>query len=361
MDSVITKATFEARREKVRALLHSHKLIGLLVSDPANRYYLSGFEMGDIHAHGMSGHILITQGGKDILFTDARYAEAAYRMWDSNAVVIYSSPAKDISQYMCDNVQGNIGFEEYTISAGMYNVLSEKNTLVPADALVPRIRAVKEDAEIELMRQSVQLNHLLMEQIEGLLQEGMSERALAWKIEQYYKNAGASHLSFPSIVAFGKNSALPHYAPEDGDATLHEDMPVLIDCGCVYNAYCSDQTRTFWFGTSPSKEFNDTYSYVHEAQERSMQAIHAGVTCHDIYMIAYEYFEKFGVAEYFTHGLGHGIGVAVHEEPRLRKNVMTPLEHNMVVTIEPGLYYPHWGGVRLEYMIRVLEDGYEIL
>ena len=111
----------------------------------------------------------------------------------------------------------------------------------------------------------------------------------------------------------------------------------------------------------PSEEFTIAYSLVYEAQQKSIKEIRAGKTCHDIYMIAYEYFEKYGVSQYFTHGLGHGIGVAVHEEPRLRRDIMTPLKENMVVTVEPGLYYPQWGGVRLEYMVRVLEDGCEIL
>ncbi|MDE7469187.1 MAG: Xaa-Pro peptidase family protein [Desulfovibrionaceae bacterium] len=361
MYSMITQATFEERREKVRKLLSTYELCALFVSEPANRYYLSGFEMGDIHTYSVGGYVLITKEGKDILFTDARYEEAAYRIWDKQHVVLYSSSAQDIADYLSKNVQGAIGFEEYTMSVGFYNTLAKENSLVPADSLVPKVRAVKEESEIELMKQSVNLNHMLMEQVENLFYEGVTEREIAWKIEQFYKNAGASHLSFSSIVAFGKNSALPHYDPEEKGSVLHSNMPVLIDCGCVYHSYCSDQTRTFWFGDSPSKEYETTYALVHEAQQKSIEGIRAGKTCHEIYMIAYEYFEQYGVAKYFTHGLGHGIGVAVHEDPRLRRNIMTPLEENMVVTVEPGLYYPEWGGVRLEYMVRVREDGCEIL
>lgn len=359
--SAITQSTFEARRERVRSLLSQYNLEAILVCDAANRYYLSGFEMGDIHAHGHGGYVLITKKGRDILFTDSRYEEAAYRIWDKNNVLMYTSSAQNIRDYLADIVQGTIGIEEYTMSVGFYNTLAQKNTLIPADTLVPQVRAIKEEAEIVLMKESVQLNHMLMEQIENLFHVGITERELAWKIEQYYKNAGASHLSFSSIVAFGANSALPHYESSQSNIALRENSPVLIDCGCVYHAYCSDQTRTFWFGDSPSEEFERTYQLVREAQEKSIASLRAGMTCHDIYMVAYSYFEQHGVAQYFKHGLGHGIGIAVHESPYLRRNIMTPLEENMVVTIEPGLYYPQWGGVRLEYMVRVLQDGCEVL
>lgn len=361
MQGIITRSAFEKRRERVREQLYNYNIEALFVCDCANRYYLSGFEMGDIHTYSTGGYLLITREGKDILFTDSRYTEAAYAVWENNNVVLYTSPAKDIADYIYKNIKGTIGIEEQTMTVAFYNTMREHNIVAPADGIVPSIRAVKEEEEIELLQQSVALNHKVMEEVEHWLHEGVTEKEIAWKIEQYYKNAGASHLSFSSIVAFGDHSALPHYSPEDGNRVLKQNMPVLIDCGCVYNGYCSDQTRTFWYGDSPSESFRHSYVLVEEVQRKSIESIRAGKTCHDIYIVAYNIFKEHGVESHFTHGLGHGIGIAVHEDPRLRKNCDIPLEHNMVVTVEPGLYYPDWGGIRLEYMVRVLEDGYDIL
>ena len=149
MHSIITKAVFEQRREKVRQLLGVHNLSALFVCDAANRYYLSGFEMGDIHTYSIGGYVLITREGKDILFTDSRYEEAAYRIWDRENVVLYTSPARDIADYMSSMVTGSIGIEEYTMSIYLYRMLAEKNTLIPADTLIPQVRAIKEDREIK--------------------------------------------------------------------------------------------------------------------------------------------------------------------------------------------------------------------
>ncbi len=293
--------------------------------------------------------------------TDARYLDAAKRLWDEEAIFIYSgNAAADISRLLKDTVGGRIGVEKSIVSAAFYAELGLGLSLSSAQNLVESLRIIKDSDEIMRMKKSCELNHRLMEWVYNELHIGRSEADLAWGIEKFFRENGASELAFSSIVAVGPNGALPHAIP--GETCISENSSVLIDVGCRLADYCSDQTRTFWVGSSDTPNFFMlTQQLVRTAQEAAIAEIRAGQKCSDIYKVAWQVFADEGVEKDFTHGLGHGVGLETHEAPSLSPRCHTVLKPGMVVTVEPGLYYPEWGGVRREFMVLVEEDGCKIL
>ncbi len=352
---------YTQRREALRKKMHHAGLDALLISHAANRFYLSGFELHDPQFNESAGRLIICQDGKDWLCTDARYLDAARRIWDEEQIFIYGgNAAAEIGRLLKDKVQGRIGVEKNIVSANFYQQLSPGLSLSSAQNLVESLRIIKDSTEITLMEKSCELNHRLMEWVYTELHIGRSEADLSWGIEKYFREHGASELAFSNIVAIGPNAALPHAIP--GDTLITDNCPILIDVGCRLGDYCSDQTRTFWVGDSDTPiHFMLTQQLVRTAQEAAIAAIRPGQLCSDIYKMAYNVFEEEGVAEAFTHGLGHGVGLETHEGPSLSPRCHTVLKPGMVVTVEPGLYYPEWGGVRREFMVLVEEDGCRIL
>ena len=348
------------RREKLRRLMHDQELAGLLVTLDANRYYLSGFELIDHQVNESAGCLLITNDGKDWLCTDARYADAARRIWEPGRVFIYGADSAASIRTLAKNaVSGNIGFEESAMSVRFFNTFSEGLTLKPADGIVEKLRIRKEPEEIQRMEAAAGLNHKLMERISSELLVGRTEKDIAWTVERFFRENGAEALSFPCITAVGPNAALPHAVP--GETRITENTCVLVDVGCRLNDYCSDQTRTFWVGDKPADIFLDTIALVQEAQQTAINVIRPGMAVSDIYAAAKNFLDDNKVGDRFTHGLGHGIGLQTHEAPSLNARGTTILEPGMIVTVEPGLYYPDWGGVRWEYMVLVTEDACRVL
>ncbi len=348
------------RREKVRERMRALGLDALLVSHAANRFYLSGFELHDPQFNESAGRLLITSSGKDWLCTDARYLDAARRLWDENYIFIYGGDAAgQLRSLIKDKAPGRVGIEYDTVSVDFFRKFSCGLNLTSARDLVPALRIIKDAHEIQLMKNSCTLNHRLMEWVYDELHVGRSEADLSWGIEKFFRENGASELAFANIVAVGPNAALPHYEP--GSTLISENCPILIDVGARLDNYCSDQTRTFWVGMENSVEFMLTQQLVRTAQEAAIAGIKPGVTCSDVYKLAWQVFEDEGVAKDFTHGLGHGVGLETHEAPSLNPRCHTVLKPGMVVTVEPGLYYPEWGGVRREFMVLVEEEGCKIL
>ena len=363
----MSESVYEQRRERLRALMRELKLEALLISHAANRYYLSGFELHDAQLNESSGRLLIMADGKDWIATDSRYLDAARRLWNPDRILIYGADApKDIATLLMKLIPGrHVGFEARAVTLDFYEAFAETLAgsgcrLVKADGLAERLRMIKDAEEIRRMEASCRLNQQLMEWLPGVLVPGRSEAAVAWDIEMFFRHHGATELAFTSIVGHGVNAALPHYLPSR-DVPLESENLVLVDVGCRLEDYCSDQTRTFWVGEKPSDVFRRTLDAVQEAQRRAIQAIRPGVLACDVYKVAKAYFESLGVAECFTHGLGHGVGLETHEGPSLNGRNRTPLEPGMIVTVEPGLYYPEWGGIRWEHMALVTEDGCRLL
>ncbi len=353
-------AIFEARRERLRAAVRDAGLDCLLVTHAANRFYLSGFELHDPQCNESSGWLLVTASGRDWLLTDPRYETAARRLWPAERLFIYTAPKMAaVRAFLAAEAGARVGFEPGALSFAGHAELSGELTLVPAKGLVEALRRIKDAAEIEALRASCALNHKVFGQVEALIEPGMTEAGVAWEAEKLFREQGATELAFPSIVGVNANAALPHAAP--GADPVPESGLVLVDMGARLHGYNSDQTRTFWVGGKPSGRFETTMEQVLDAQRAALDVIRPGLPVRDAYLAARQSFEANGVAEYFTHALGHGIGLETHEGPSLGSRVEETFEAGMVVTVEPGLYYPDWGGIRWEYMVVVTEDGVEVL
>ena len=354
---------YAQRRARLRELIIARKLGGLLILLDANRYYLSGFELHDVQVDESAGCLLIMADGEDRLFTDARYLDTARRLWNEDCVSIYPSlagAAAHINEFCKSRLgSGRLGFEARQMSVAFHKDLKPGLRLAPCDGLVEELRVIKDADEIRRMEQSAALNHALMDWVPGVLAPGRTEAEVAWDIERFFRERGATENAFAPIVAVGPNAALPHAIP--GETLITDNCPVLIDVGARLNDYNSDQTRTFWVGDSPSPEFTRTMDQVREAQSRAIAGIRPGVPCAEVYALARDYLDSQNVGQFFTHGLGHGVGLQTHEAPSLGGRSKHILQPGMIVTVEPGLYYPAWGGIRWEYMILVTEDGHKVL
>ena len=358
--SAADRSLFENRRQRLKALLAEEGVPALLVSSPANRFYLSGFEQHDSQCNESVGWLVVPAKGPDALFTDARFTDAALRLWPQEDLCIYGAGKHAaLAEFLRGRGVTALGFDPKAVNVFDHEALREHFELVPSGGLVERLRLIKEPGEIELLRAACGLNHRIMRALPDVLVPGLSEADAAWQIERMFREAGAEGLSFPSIVGVDKNAALPHAIP--GDARIERDCLVLVDAGCRLGGYCSDQTRTFWVGREPSERFQETKRLVIAAQKAAMEIIKPGVAMAEAYHAARWVFEEAGVAAQFTHSLGHGIGLETHEGPSLSPRAEGVFKPGMVVTVEPGLYDPAWGGVRWEYMVVVTEEGCKAL
>jgi Xaa-Pro aminopeptidase len=356
----MTTDIFAARRERLRQSLRDRGLSALLVSHAANRYYLSGFELHDPQCNESAGWLVITATGDDCLFTDHRYLDAARRHWDENSLFIY---ARDKHELVADTLKKRgvtaLGFEPKAMHLFDYDKLHDAVEMTAADNMVEALRIIKDADELRRMDASMELNHRLFEYIETRLEPGRTEEDIAWDVEKFFRENGAEELAFSTIVGIGPNAALPHAIP--GRTVLEDNQLVLIDTGCRYMGYNSDQTRTFWVGDTPSDRFKRTMDLVRASQQAAIDIIRPGLTGIEAFEAAYAVFDKAGVAHQFTHGLGHGVGLETHEPPSLSKGAPGALEPGMVVTVEPGLYDSAWGGIRWEYQVVVTEDGCRVM
>lgn len=357
------RAPYAARRDRLRRLMENRCLDALLVSKAANRYYLSGFELHDPQCNESAGCLVLAADGQDWLATDARYTDAAARLWDERRIFRYGGEsARDLARLL-RRAGTRVGFEARGVSCAFARELigfcGRFPVLEAADGLVERLRLRKDADEIAALERSFALNHRLLRHVEdGLARgewQGREERELAWEIERFFRENGAEGLAFASIVAAGPNGALPHAIPSG--ARIPAEGPVLVDVGCRVDGYCSDQTRTFWAGEKPTREFSRALALVKTAQESALAVMKPGVALAEVYAAAYEVFARAGVADHFTHGLGHGVGLETHEAPSLSARATGALAEGMTVTVEPGLYYPQWGGVRWEHTALVVREG----
>ena len=356
------QAIYAARRERLRRAMRARGLDALLVSQAANRFYLSGFELHDPQCNESAGRLIVTADGRDWLATDARYLDAAARLWDQERIFIYGGDAAKDLHSLLRRCGGRVGLEARGVSLAFARALDQAGAgprFEAADGLVEHLRRIKEPCEIAALERSFALNHKLLQWVEGQLEPGRTEKELSWAIERFFRENGAGELAFANIVAVGRNAAQapPHPPARPGRREGRRGQIV----GVRGEAYCSDQTRTFWAGDAPAPEFRRTLALVREAQEAALKKMRPGLPLREVYALARAVFEKAGVAEAFTHGLGHGVGLETHEAPSLSPRAEGVLEPGMVVTVEPGLYYSAWGGVRWEYTVLVEEGGVRIL
>ncbi len=349
---------------RLQASLRRRKLDAVLISEPYNRRYLSGYTAANHGIQESSGLLLIPAKGTPYLLTDSRFTLQAQEEAQGFTVKLYPKGLYAcLKQLLPELAIGRMGFESHyflhSAAAGMEKTATGIGVeLVPLTGLVEQMRVVKTDQEIRLLKKSVLLNERVFQLVYNTIDPGMTEIEIALALELTMRELGAEGPSFDTIVAFGTNAAKPHAVPTD--RVLKSGDIVLIDMGLVLQGYCSDMTRTFVAG-KPDKTYLERLRVVRKAQLAGINAIHAGAICRDVDRAAREVITNAGYGDFFGHGLGHGVGLAVHEEPRLGPRSRKKLRTGMIVTIEPGIYLPEWGGIRLENMAVVREDGCEVL
>ena len=352
--------TAAARLQRIRERLTEANLDALLVTNPHNRRYASGFS-------GSNGWLVIPadDGQRPLLGTDFRYLEQA---------------AQESPEFEICNMQGSIehwwgglvkpfgrqrlGFESADLTVAAHKQLREINAklsagqrpaLVQSGRLVEQVRARKDQAEIDVLRRAAQLTDDAFAHTARTMQPGWSERQVAWEIEQYARTHGAEAMAFESIVAGGPWGARPHARPRD--ERIQAGEPIVIDMGARVDGYCADMTRTIVLGQRDAT-FPRIYDIVLAAQETAAEMVEPGMSGRDADELARRVIRDAGYGDQYGHGLGHGVGLQIHETPYLGANSTDTLEPGMVITIEPGIYLPEWGGVRIEDMGLLDDDGF---
>jgi Xaa-Pro aminopeptidase len=353
------KAYLKVRQAKVRAALKALKLDGLLLTHHPDLGYLTNFT-------GEDSVGLITE--KDFfLVTDFRYQEQAAMEAGWLKMRLRDGLMSEIlSQTLGEAKVKRVGFEANFTTVGQIDALQtaiKKNNkgveLVPLEDVMTNIRKVKDDNEVDLIRKSIAIAEEAFDAIRDELKPGQTENYLAGLLVFELRSRGASNSSFPVIVAAGPNSSLPHYRP--GETLVKENEPLLIDWGAIYKCYCSDLTRTLMLG-KVSHRMKEIYKVTLAAQEAAIDFLRAGVTTKQADTVARQVIEKAGYGKQFGHGLGHGIGREIHELPTMRKTGGDEeLCPGMIVTVEPGIYIPGEGGVRIEDDVLITHSGCEVL
>lgn len=325
-------------------------LQALLISRPQNRRYLTGFT-------GSAGMALVT-ATEAYLLTDFRYIEQARVQAPHFEIVRTGLPGQDaLKEKTISLGLEQLGFEQHFVTYMDYQDLYQRLalSLVPQEGLVEKLRAVKDEDEIAHMQKAAQIAEAAWQKILPQIKVGKSEQEIALELEIAMRRLGAEGLAFPIIAASGPRSALPHGAPTQ--RLLQKGDFLTLDFGAVYGGYCSDMTRTLVLGEASPKQ-EEIYELVLKAQLVAQEAVKPGLSGKELDDIARSIIADAGYGEYFGHGLGHGVGLEVHEAPRASRISQDLLEPGMIVTIEPGIYLPGFGGVRIEDMILVTESGH---
>ena len=344
----------EGRQKRVRKIVEQSGLDGLLFTSLENIRYLCGFT-------GSDGAFVL--GRKESFFlTDSRYWTQSEEEVKGAKIVHYRKKTDGILSLFSELGLKRIGFESNWLPFSLYHFLREKLPreveLVPLDHEIRNLRASKDDEEIAILRKAIDIASKAFEHILNMAKEGVIERDLAFEMEFFMKREGAEDLGFDIIIASGGRSALPH--GKAAEKRIEKGDLVLIDFGSRFLGYHSDQTRTVVCGP-PSPEQKKIYQIVKDAQERAIEKVRPGIPIREVDGAARDYIRECGYDEYFGHGTGHGIGLAVHEDPAVNRENNDLVQEGMVITVEPGIYLPNRGGVRIEDMVRATSTGREVL
>jgi Xaa-Pro aminopeptidase len=321
----------------------------LLVTDGANVRYLTGFSSSNCA-------LLVEPDGSTRLYTDFRYLDAAGTVEGVEVV----QTRRDVASALGELLAGRrVGFEASQIGYAQWETIGAGGAeLVPTRGIVESLRLVKDAGELDLIRRACAISDAVYEALTHERLAGRTEAEVAWWLERSFHELGAEGLSFDSIVASGENGARPHARP--GAAVIPEGTLVTVDMGCTVDGYCSDCTRTFATGAL-STQLTEIYGLVAQAQLDGLAAVRAGVTGADADAASRTAIAAAGMAEHYGHGLGHGVGIEVHEGPTLRPESTDVLTAGNVVSVEPGIYAPGVGGCRIEDLVVVTDGGCEIL
>ncbi|WP_282137673.1 M24 family metallopeptidase [Rossellomorea aquimaris] len=341
------------RVQKVQKELEKHDAQGILITKDINRRYVSGFT-------GSAGIVLVTRD-EAVLITDFRYCEQAAEEAKGLRVVIHKG---DIIKEVNDSIQqmklSSVWIEEDDMSLKTYLALSGATAveLNKSNQLMEKIREIKEPVEIDLLTKAAAIADEAFSKIIPFIKPGMTEIEVRNRLEFTMRELGASSSSFNMIVASGERAAFPHGVASS--KMIDSGDMITLDFGALYEGYCSDITRTVSVG-QPTNRFKEIYDIVHEALRRGTREVSQGTRAHYIDYVVRSFIEEHGYGENFGHSTGHGLGMEVHEPLRLSKESEEVLQEGMVVTIEPGIYIPGFGGCRIEDDLLVTDQGYELL
>lgn len=333
--------------DNTRKIFREIKADAMLTESSDLRFYLTGFKS--------SFGIVYTDAQESIFFTDPRYAEGAKAALKDSFIAV--EIAKDLSTVL-DYVKSKkirrlaVPFERVTLPQAA-EFKARRFKLTDSMPVFTQAMAIKSENEISLISKACEVAEKAYAEVLAELKEGLTENDVAAMLEYYMRRAGAEDRSFETIVAFGKNTSVPHHAP--GETKLVKGMPVLFDFGCKCGGYCSDMTRTFLFGRGDGQaEFTEMYNRVYDAHMLAAEKIASGMSGKEADAVARDYLKECGIDKFFTHSLGHGIGINIHEFPTLSPNGKDALSDGMVFSIEPGVYFEGKFGIRIEdsFMLR---------
>ncbi|MBE6022419.1 MAG: aminopeptidase P family protein [Cellulosilyticum sp.] len=343
------------RVKKLQDYMMQHEIEGFVVGSAPNRMYLSGFT-------GSSAMLLISLNQEPIIVTDFRYMEQVskqcpdFKSIDQKQKGTLGAILEQAEQMGLKKV----AFEAEHVSFSTYENMQRAEAIkwIPTKGVIEGFRQIKEESELEKLAQAEHIGDLAFKAIVPFIEkhwkDGLTENEVALEIERVMRQNGASGTSFSTIVASGAKSSLPHAVP--GNEPLKKGDFVVMDFGCVYEGYCSDMTRTVVIGEA-SEKHKEIYETVLSAQKAALEGIRAGLKGKEVDAMARDYITKAGYGEYFGHGLGHSVGIEIHENPRFSMMEEQVIESGMVITVEPGIYLPGFGGVRIEDMVVVTKDG----
>ena len=349
--------TYNSRLKSLRTTLQDKNTEAFLITHIPHIRYITGFS-------GSTAMLLILKENKAVFFTDFRYLNQSRTELSGSETeirIVKDNYLGSVSACLADRKIGSLAIQPKNMTCYQFSELkmkSPKIKLILADDICEKIIRIKSRWECEAITNAARIADELFLKLQTWYKEDISEKEIAARLEYEGRLLGAEGTSFPSIIASGKNAALPHAQTTDKHPVRGE--MILADYGQKWQGYCSDMTRTVCLGKADTKT-REIYSIVLEAQESALRRVKAGISCAEIDRTARKIIEDAGYGEQFGHGLGHGVGIEVHEGPKLSPTSRDILKAGMVITIEPGIYIPDWGGIRIEDIITVTETGYNNL
>lgn len=351
------------RIARIQAMLRENDLDAVIVSNPPNRSFLSGFFVDDHGPDESSGVVLVDRSRARFLTSTVNAPWARAEVHPSVAVVDWGRPwPLKLGQLLRDEGLKTVGIEDNALTVADYNGilkgLAGAGELQLLGEHVDLLRACKDEEELATIETVIRITDRVFEEVTRNVTVGMTEQELAARLDQAMRDHGASGPAFGTIVASGPHAARPHHDPTDRPFEAGE--PIIIDMGAGLRGYAADLTRTIWIG-EPTEQLKSVYNVVFAANQAAIAGISSGMTGGEADALARSVIEAAGHGEAFTHSLGHGLGIKVHEAPSLRKGDENRLEPGHVVTIEPGIYLEGWGGVRIEDVVVIEQDGARVL
>ncbi len=343
------------RATHLASLLLERELDAILISAPENRRYLSGFT-------GSAGYLLVTPERK-VLFTDSRYTEQAGNQSPHFEVIQMRAGLDWLLGALKETGVKRIGFESDNMTVASYNRVLDAikedealggTSLIATSGITEELRIFKDKEELAQLQKAIDASDQAMELVCPAIEAGMTEKEVAWRMEVAMREFGADNISFDTIVAAGPNGAMAHHRPSD--SVIQAGQPIVIDMGAQVGGYCSDITRTVVVG-EPDEMFHKIYNIVLGAQLTAINTVRPGLTGEECDGLSRDVIAEAGYGDNFGHSLGHGVGLAVHENPRVGPRSPDTLKPDMVFTVEPGIYLTGWGGVRIEDIVILGEEG----